>query len=297
MVAALRWQLGRSARLAWPLGWSSDRTGATMTWAASEQDQANQASEADQANLRPRTGPIGWFGRPVHLEARGPLEQLRLRRSPLWASHGIPAGDDRPLLLIPGFLAKPRSTQSLQRVLVGAGWRVRVAAVGRNSGPAYVGVEAAERDLFELAESDDRPVTIIGHSRGGQYARILAVRHPATITQVVALGAPFLVKYPRFAPLRMPISVLEWVWRAGAFGHVDPERESSVDRDRWAAFPDGIDFVSIYSRSDGFVDWRTCLDPAAHPVEVVASHRGLLNSVAGISAVAAALGRHHPTDG
>jgi hypothetical protein len=40
-------------------------------------------------------------------------------------------------------------------------------------------------------------------------------------------------------------------------------------------FPNDVGFVSIYSRTDGIVKWRSCLDPAAEQVEVRASHCGM----------------------
>ena len=46
-------------------------------------------------------------------------------------------------------------------------------------------------------------------------------------------------------------------------------------------FPLRVRFVSVYSRSDGIVDWRACLDPAAEHVEVASSHCGMsVNSAA-----------------
>jgi hypothetical protein len=40
-------------------------------------------------------------------------------------------------------------------------------------------------------------------------------------------------------------------------------------------FPDEVGYLSIYSRTDGIVDWRACLDPEADEhVEVKASHIG-----------------------
>ena len=33
--------------------------------------------------------------------------------------------------------------------------------------------------------------------------------------------------------------------------------------------------MAVYSRSDGIVDWRSCLDPAAEHVEVRSSHCGM----------------------
>jgi pimeloyl-ACP methyl ester carboxylesterase len=246
---------------------------------------------------QPLTGPVAWFGRPVHRETRVRQEHRELRRSPLWNGVGIPPGRDRPLLIVPGFLAGPRSVRSLERVLSAAGWRVRTAAVGRNSGPAYHSVDAATDDLHRLAGPSNERVTIVGHSRGGQMGRVLAVRYAETVAQVVALGSPLLVKYPSFAPLMVPAELLDRTWRAGAFGDVDPDRESAVDRDRWGPFPNSVDFVSIYSRSDGFVDWRTCRDPAAHLIEVESSHRGLVQGVPGFEALARALARQDGEEG
>ncbi len=34
-------------------------------------------------------------------------------------------------------------------------------------------------------------------------------------------------------------------------------------------------FTALYSRTDGVVDWRACLDPAAEQIEVRASHLGM----------------------
>ncbi len=237
----------------------------------------------------PRRGLVGWFGRPVFLEARSPFELRALRRSPYWRGEGIPAGEHRPVLVIPGFMASPTSADALVHVLRRAGWDAEIAKVGRNSGPAYTGLEQAGRDLFDMIDRHGRPVTIIGHSRGGQFGRILAVRHPELVRGVIAVGAPLLLKYPRFAPVRIPIEMLEISWRRGAFGPVFPDREAAVDRDRFQPFPTKVEFVSIYSRTDGIVDWRACVDPAADLIEVSASHTGLINSVPGIRAVARAL--------
>jgi hypothetical protein len=48
--------------------------------------------------------------------------------------------------------------------------------------------------------------------------------------------------------------------------------------------------VSVYSKSDGIVDWRSCLDPhATELVEIGASHCGMAVSRAAWRAVAEAL--------
>lgn len=195
------------------------------------------------------------------------------------------------MLLIAGFLAGPRTVDALAHVLQVAGWDVLQADVGRNAGPAYRGIRHCEADLQRMYDSSGDKVRVIGHSRGGQYARILAVRFPNAVEQVITLGAPLLIKYPSYAVVKVPAEALDRLYRVGTFGSVDVDAEAQVDNDRFAPFPPTIDFVSIYSRSDGIVDWRTSLDPAAVAMAVDASHAGLPNSIAGVTAVAAALRR------
>ena len=54
-------------------------------------------------------------------------------------------------------------------------------------------------------------------------------------------------------------------------------------------WPADLPYVSIYSRRDGIVDWRACLDPAAEHVEVDASHCGMAAHGGTYEAIAAAL--------
>ena len=39
--------------------------------------------------------------------------------------------------------------------------------------------------------------------------------------------------------------------------------------------PEDIDLVSIYTTSDGIVDWRACVVPGAKNIEVPGSHLGM----------------------
>ncbi len=234
-------------------------------------------------------GIVGMFARPVWLEARAPFERRALRRSDLWLGQGIPAGEGRPVLIIPGFMSGSHKAKPLAHVLDSAGWNVQIAKVGFNAGPAYHSVDAATADLETLVEQTQQQVTIIGHSRGGQFGRVLAVRHPDSVSRVIAIGAPLRTKYPHFVVVKLPAETLDKVWRLGAFGVVAPEREQAVDDDRYVTFPDAVDLVSIYSRNDGIVDWRYCFDPAAEMVEITGSHLGLVNSITGIQAIANAL--------
>ena len=245
---------------------------------------------SDLADLpKLKRGVAGWVGRPVWREIRSFDERRKLRASPLWRGDGVPVGNDRPVLLIPGFMSGEHKAAPLAHVLSAAGWDVEIAEVGRNAGPAYVGVDAAELGLRRLSERSGEPVTVVGHTRGGQYGRVLAVRHPELVKRVIAVGSPLRTKYPPFFVVKVPAETLDWCWRAGWFGPVSIGREQEVDDHRYLEFPESVDLVSIYSRSDGIVDWRYSFDPAASMVEVSATHLGLMHSVAGVSAVVAQL--------
>ena len=60
-------------------------------------------------------------------------------------------------------------------------------------------------------------------------------------------------------------------------------------------FPEDVHWTALYSRTDGVVDWRACLDPQADElVEVRASHCGMALNAAVYEEVAAALATQVP---
>lgn len=201
----------------------------------------------------------------------------------------MPLGRGRPVLIIPGFFSGRATADPLAHVLRVAGWDVHIADVGRNMGPSYEAVEAAESGLDALGADDDRKAIVIGHSRGGQFGRVVAVRQPDRIERVIAVGTPLTIKYPSFFLVKLPAEALDMAWRAGAFGYVDQVREQEIDDLRYVPFPTDIELISVYSTTDGIVDWRLSVEPAARCVEVDTSHTGLFNSISGIRAITDAL--------
>jgi triacylglycerol lipase len=55
----------------------------------------------------------------------------------------------------------------------------------------------------------------------------------------------------------------------------DGECCAAFQADLAAPLADEIEAVAVYSRSDGIVDWRACLDPYAELAEVDSSHCGM----------------------
>ena len=185
-----------------------------------------------------------------------------------------PESDGPPVLLIPGFLAGDQSLGPLARHLAAAGYRPLPAGIQRNVDCSERAVGRLAARLHALAE----PVALVGHSRGGMLAHVLARRHPELVTGVVTIGAP------RRDPLALHPAVLAPALSlgiAGSLGLGGLVRYSCAFGRCCAAFrrdlaaPAAPPALAVYSRRDGIVDWRACLDPAGRHVEVHSSHCGM----------------------
>src|ERR1700759_2320866 len=103
-----------------------------------------------------------------------------------------PHGDGHPVLVLPGFLAGPGSTQLLRNVLRRLGYRVYDWGLGYNMGYRASMTETLPARLHHIRErADGRRVSIIGWSAGGIYARELARAFPDDARSVITLGSPF----------------------------------------------------------------------------------------------------------
>ena len=218
---------------------------------------------------------------PLWRESRFAFELAALKRSPVFRGHGVPEGDGRPVMLIPGFLAGDGSLGTLTHWLRGMGYHTRRAGIRANVDCSEETCARLERRLEAFAEACGEPVSIIGQSRGGIFARALAVRRPDLVAGIVTLGSPTV------SQLRVHPLVLAQIGLVGALGsgHVpglfslkclrgdccSAFREALV-----GGFPPDVPWTAIYSRSDGIVDWHACVDPrATECVEVRASHCGM----------------------
>src|SRR5215212_8262029 len=127
---------------------------------------------------------------PLWRESRFGIELAELRRSPVFRGHGVPDGDGRPVMLIPGFLAGDGSLGTLTHWLRARGYHTRRAGIRANVACSEEACARIERRLEAFAESRGERVSLIGQSRGGVFARALAVRRPDLVAGIVTLGAP-----------------------------------------------------------------------------------------------------------
>ena len=234
---------------------------------------------------------------PLWREARLGLEAAALLRDPVLRGHGMRDGRGRPVLLIPGFLAGDASLGPMAGWLKRAGYRPTRAGMRANVDCSGTLVPRLEERLERVVRDQGMRAVVIGQSRGGALAKVLAVRRPELVAGIVTLGSP------QQAPLAVHPLVrlqLQAVGTLGSLGAPGLFRRSCMDGECCADFweqlagplPAGVGFVAVYSKSDGIVDWRACLDPCAEEqVEIASSHLGMAVSPAGWRAVGAALDR------
>jgi pimeloyl-ACP methyl ester carboxylesterase len=217
---------------------------------------------------------------PLWRESRFGFELAGLMRSGVWRGEGVADGQRQPVLLVSGLLAGDESFVLMARWLKRTGHRPCRAGIATNVDCSGRSIERLERRLERLAEKSGQRVAIVGQSRGGSFARVLAVRRPDLVSGVVALGSPLRNSLDIHPVVRGSLYAMGALGTIGAPGLM---RRSCLWGDCctsfWeqleADFPAGVGFVSIYSRTDGIVRWRSCLDPAAEQVEVRASHCGM----------------------
>ena len=210
-------------------------------------------------------------------EARGIFEfNASLLLSPLLMR--APRGDGHPVLTLPGFLASDLSMAPMRRYLAELGYDTYAWKMGRNIG-GISRLRAALLDrLAEIHNATGRKVSIVGWSLGGVYARDLALQAPGMVRYVVTLGSPFV------GDVRATNATRLYEALSGEAAEDNSELRNAIAGD----LP--VPTSSIYSRSDGIVNWRTCLlrpSDTAENIEVhLASHVGLGVNPAALWAVA-----------
>ncbi len=128
-------------------------------------------------------------------------------------------------------------------------------------------------------------------------ARGIAVRRPDLVAGIVTMGSPMLAPAAHHRLLTGGVTVLNRLSAVGLAGVMSGEcvsgpcAEISFHEVR-QPLPAGVAMTNIYSRRDGIVDWRACIDPEGDAVEVRASHIGMAVDPRVISVVGESLLRH-----
>jgi pimeloyl-ACP methyl ester carboxylesterase len=222
--------------------------------------------------------------------------ERRARKAAPYTGRVAPRAAD-PVILVPGFLAGDASLAFMARALRQAGFRTYRSHIHANVGCTLEAAEQLETRLESLANRRGARVQIVGHSLGGMLARGIAVRRPDLVSGIVTMGSPMLAPAAHHGLLSRSLEVLVRLSRAGVPGLMSEDcvggecARQSFDESQ-LPMPGEVGFTAIYSKRDGIVDWRACVDPLAHAVEVTASHIGMAVDPRVIDLVRQALHRH-----
>ncbi|HQR26122.1 MAG TPA: hypothetical protein PLP61_03685 [Nocardioides sp.] len=185
-----------------------------------------------------------------------------------------------PVVLVPGFMAGDGSLTLLARSLRQQGFRTYRSHIHANVGCTVDATILLERRIEAIVLRRGQRVQLVGHSLGGLLARALATRRPDLIEGIITMGSPIQAPGAHHLGISAGVEALVRLSRAGLPGLMSEEcvagtcaRQSFEESRR--PVPAGMGFAVIYSRRDGVVDWRACLDPPAVAVEVTTSHIGM----------------------
>jgi pimeloyl-ACP methyl ester carboxylesterase len=214
---------------------------------------------------------------------------------------GMPRGDGRGVLLIPGFLAGDDSLGLMTQWLRRTGHRTKSAGIRSNVDCSSASAERLAERLACLADATGQRVAIIGQSRGGNMAKVLAVRHPELVSGIVTLGSPQLDPFDVHPLVRAQVYAVGTLGTLGIHGLFKHSCKwgkccETFWEDLAGPMPRDVGYLSVYSKSDGIVRWRACLDPDAEHLEIDASHVGMAVAPRAYRAIAQALHEFRAAD-
>jgi len=199
-------------------------------------------------------------------------ELSALLRDPVFRGRGVPRGDGRPVLLIPGFLAGDWTLRVLDGWLKRVGYRSFLSGILLNVQHSERLISGLRRKVAELEKETGSRITLVGHSRGGLLAKVLSQRRPQDIEQVIALGSPLADWTDLAAVTHHAVGVVTAANEIVFGRRFNSEGRFTYDLKLAPIVPT----VSIYTKTDDVVNFRSCLRPDIPAIQVWGSHNGLV---------------------
>ena len=246
---------------------------------------------------------------PLWRESRVALELSELLRSRIFRAPPPAPEPGLAVLLITGVYANDATMRPMAAWLRRMGYAPKRAGLRFNADCSEAEMGRLELRLERAVKRSGRRAAIVGWSRGGLFARALAVRRPDLVAGIATLGSPLLSPLGYVHPvLHLALEATSTLgdrgvpgllshgcadeWALDGAASRSPVSRALIARTRrlldlgerccerfWndvrAPFPGDVSFVSLYSKTDAIVNWLACLDPAARHLEVDASHCGL----------------------
>ena len=198
-------------------------------------------------------------------------ELTALLRDPVFRGRGVPRGDGRPVLLIPGFLAGDWTMRVMHAWLGRIGYTAHLSGILLNVHHSERMLSGLRRRVAAIGKQTESRVTLVGHSRGGLLAKVLAQRKPEDIEQVVALGSPLADWTDLAAITHHAVGVVRTANELAYGRKLNVEGRFTYD----LKLPPAGPTTSIYTKADDVVNFRSCLRPDIPAIPVWGTHNGL----------------------
>lgn len=182
----------------------------------------------------------------------------------------LPRGDRHAVVVFPGLATNATVVRPLHAFCERLGYRCFDWGQGLNTGPKGEiddWLDALAQSVDELTADQTAPISLVGWSLGGIYAREVAKRLRSRVRQVITIGTPFAGS-AEHTNAGLVYRLLN--------GSMPPAQPALLERLRQAP---PVPTTSIYSRSDGVVAWQACRDTKnsgrSESIEIEGSHCGM----------------------
>ena len=217
---------------------------------------------------------------PLWREAFLGIDWLSLRVSPVVRGIGVTRGDGSAVVVIPGFLGSDEYLGDMNAWLRRIGYTPYLSGIGRNAECPDILSQRLDKTITRAFNETGSKVHLIGHSLGGVLARSAAVRWGDKIGSVTTMASPFGGVTVHPFVLQTAFLVRGRIRQRTAGPKVLPDCYTghcscgTIEALR-SDFPASIPKQAIYTKTDGVVDWRFCIDDEPTDVEVRGTHVGL----------------------
>src|ERR1035441_4695555 len=218
---------------------------------------------------------------PIWQEMLVGIEMVYLRLSPVYWGFGIPPGDGSAVVVIPGFLLTDLYLTEFRSWINRIGYKAYFSGIGLNAECPNLLIQYKLKATIQKAYKETgRKIHLVGHSLGGVIARAAASQMPDRIASVITMGSPFRGITLHHSVLRAAEMLRSQILQRHGKG-VLPDCYTAACTCNFlesllVRLPRSEEHTSIYTKSDGIVDWRVCRtgDPDID-FEVSATHIGL----------------------
>ncbi len=198
-------------------------------------------------------------------------EFLDLVRSPIYNGEGVPKGHGEPVMLIPGIMCTDRTLFVMRRWLNRIGYNAYTSEIF-NILPASNVLPRLEARLKEITDETGRPATLIGQSFGGALAKLLSDRMPHEVSKVIGI-VPVFNSAIGVTPLLLTGLLPMGITSVAKLGPEIVKKE--IDIFHQLDEPASVRLISIYTKKDGIITYKTCLRKDAEHYEVDGTHLGM----------------------